>query len=255
VIRQFVLALFLAFGAFVTGEGSAAEKPVLRIAAPEAQSAFSDLIAAVVRDAGIEPQIEIYPAARSRQQFVDGEVDAEFFRVPTAVKSSYPAETIMIGPLIKVTVRLYGLAEKRLGNDNEQLLGRRLGHNRGHLLIERLVRQNTWSVDVANNRDSLYKMLLGKRFDLALDEERLALRYLKTERLEKQVKTFGQPVAEEYDYFLLHPQKRELESRLRDAFDRWVRDGRWDKGFRAINRAAGLPEDTSAISTPDIKTH
>lgn len=254
MIRQFVLALFLALGAFVTGEGSAAEKQVLRIAAPESLSVFSDLVTAMVRDAGIEPQIEIYPAARSRQQFVDGEVDAEFFRVPTAVKSIYPAETIMIGPMMKVTVRLYGLTENRFGNNNDQLLRFRLGHNRGHLLIESLVSKNTWSVDISNNRDSLYKMLLGKRFELALDEERLALGHLKAEGLEKQVKAFGQPVAEEYNYFLLHPQKRELESRLRDAFDRWVRDGRWDKGFRAINRAAGLPEETSALPTPYIKT-
>ena len=226
------------------------EMPTLRVSAPESLKMYEPLIAAVLTDAGTKPILGFYPASRSRLMFTSGAAEAEFFRIGS-LSADYPPGVIFIGPLQSVRFGMFiRAADPQLqGKPAEFLWQQTLGYVRGTLAVEALIKsKNIAKVEIVE-RPAAVKMLLAGRMDVLIDSERLLLTELQETNTTGAIK-LAATVLEEPTYLLLHPKAKMLEPAIKEAVQRWLQSGRWQREYQRINKLNGLPPDMSLIKDP-----
>lgn len=223
--------------------------PVLTVAAPASLNMYGPLMAALLGDAGIRPTIQFYPTARSRLLFVSGMVDAEFFRIAN-LPPDYPPDVITIGPLQTVRFGMFVRAGDPyfVGKPADFLWQQSIGYVRGTLAVEGLIKARHIKAD-AIDRASASRMLLAGRLNVVVDSERLMLAHLLDTQSTESI-VLAATVLEEPTYLLLSGRARALEPAIRQAVQRWMESGRWQREYQAINRANGLPPDMSLVRWP-----
>jgi hypothetical protein len=221
----------------------------LAVAAPESLEMYGPLVAAVLQDAGIQPALSFYPTARSRALFVSGAADAEFFRIAN-LPPDYPSDVILIGPLQTVRFGLFIRAgDARLsGKPADFLWQQSLAYVRGTLAVEGLLKSKQIKAE-GIERSAASKMLLAGRMDVLIDSERLLLTHLMESKTQDQI-SLAATVLEEPTFLLLAGRHKALEPAIRQALQRWMESGRWQREYQAINQQNGLPPGMSLVKWP-----
>lgn len=228
----------------------AQEASSLRVVGLDSLKMYGSMIEAMLRDAGIEPSLSFFPAARSTHMFVSGQADAEFFRV-AELPDDYPSGVMKIGPLQSVRFGMYVRADdaRLAGVASEGLWNQPMAYVRGTLAVERLLKEKNVKLARPVNRDQCLNMLLAKRVDICLDSERLFLTEL-NKTGNSGVVTLAVTVHEEPTYLLVHPNARLLEPAIRKVIKHWLDSGRWQREYMATNQRHGLPPEMSLVKYP-----
>ena len=229
---------------------SAQEAPPLRVIGLESLRMYGPIIEAMLRDAGLEPSLSYFPAARSKYMFATGQADAEYFRV-AELPDDYPSGVAKIGPLQSVRFGMYIRAnDARLAGAASDVLWRQpMAYVRGTLALERLVKEKRVKVSHPVERSQCLNMLLAQRVDICFDSERLFLAELNTTGNVDSVK-LAATVHEEPTYLLIHPNARQHEPAIRKAVKRWLDSGRWQHEYMNTNQRHGLPPEMSLVKYP-----
>lgn len=249
--RLMLLAAVALIATGARGQNTADLKlPVLTVSAPESLQMYGPLVAAVLRDAGIKPELNFYPTARSRKLFASGSVDAEFFRI-AKLPPDYPADTIAIGPLQSVRFGMFVRANdpQPVRKPVDWLWQQPMAYVRGTLAVEALLKSRSVLNAVEVGRASAVNMLLAGRVDVVIDSERLMLQKLK-ESNASDAALLAHTVLEEPTYLLLNGRARALEPAIRRAVRDWMESGRWQREYQAINKLNDLPPDMSLVKYP-----
>lgn len=235
-------------------QGWAASDRPLRVGSPDSQRPFGGVVEAVLKDAGVPYELAYFPPVRAQALFAQGELDAQFFRIGNFVREHYPASTVMVGPLAVSRLRCFVRAEGPLPADAFTpgwLMQRALGYVRGNRAVEDWVRRHEAYATAVSQRESLYRMLLLGRLDVALDDEMVGSLGLMQAGLLGQVRMVGESLQDQPAYLVLGAEVPSRFPTLVPTFERWLRSGRWKKGMMAANRALGLPEGTALGPLPD----
>jgi hypothetical protein len=224
--------------------------PTIQVSAPESLEMYGPLIAAVLREAGTNPVLKFYPTGRSRQLFVAGAVDAEFFRI-AKLPADYPPDVTFIGPLQSVRFGMFIRANDPLliGKPAEYLWQQRLGYVRGTLAVEALVQSKNITNAQVVERAGIDKMLLAGRINVVVDSERLLIKHL-METKNTDALTLAATVLEEPTYLLLHSKAKALAPAIQQTVRRWLETGAWQREYQAINKLNGLPPTMSLVKLP-----
>ncbi len=129
---------------------------------------YEPLIAAIYKEIGLEPEFVVLPSERSLRSVDAGEIDADIGRVAGAV-ASYPnametTESVLDIQLLAVVKK--GFQPEKLSP--AELKKYKLGHMRGTKMAEGLVKSLGMEATQANTLQSIFQMVVGDRFDVAL---------------------------------------------------------------------------------------
>lgn len=237
----------------VAPQGWASTDRPLRVGAPESQKPFGSLVEAVLKDAGVPYELAYFPPVRAQALFAQGELDAQFFRIGNFVREHYPASTVMVGPLAVSRLRCFVRADAPQGDAPTvaYLMHRALGYVRGNRAAEDWVRRHEMYATALSQRESLFRMLLLGRLEVALDDEMVGSLGLLQAGLLSQVRMVGESLQDQPAYLVLGAEVPRRFPTLLPTFERWLRSGRWKKGMMAVNRTLGLPEGTAIGPLPD----
>lgn len=161
--KRLICAVLLAMGCV-----SVLAQQKLKVGLGNESKAFEPAITALYKEIGLEPEFVILPSERSLRSVDTGDIDADMGRVVGAV-AAYPnametTESILEIQLLAVVKK--GFQPEKLSLAD--LKKYKLGHMRGTKMAEGVVKSLAVEATQANTMQSLFQMVAGDRFDIAL---------------------------------------------------------------------------------------
>ena len=214
-----------------------------KISAAIELSPYSQVIEKVFKSAGFSTTIEYFPCERSFQMVANGEVDAEFARVKSAI-DPVKDKIILVGPIACSELVAFARADSHLSVSdvisNHDLAIAVPYVSKGGV---KYAKENKLKFQTVSTHESMYKMLMAKRFDIVIDSTLNGNIMLKQQHLDGQIVEVGDVLSAEPAYLLVNARHPDWAKKLQTAFDAAIRDGSLQRTVGDINVAMGIPRN------------
>lgn len=201
--RRFFLTSML-----ISSCASAYARPDFVIAYNEMTASLIPLVKTIYAEMGMQPAFELAPAERAIILTNSAYYDADLSRANTVLKN-YPNLLLSSEPL--KTLALYTYVRKQSGlqiNSIDQLKQMKVGVVRGSKLAEDFIAQHQLHYISANSAESFYKMLMAKRFDIALiSSTQLSAQTAEINAIAERV---GSALVHNFSYHVMHKKHTAL---------------------------------------------
>ncbi len=179
---------------------------------------FIDLARAVAEEAGLEAQIVLFPAQRTREAFAAGRLDGLFPALAVAMETGYSATDSFAYKRIYAFSRI----DEPLISDAEQLRGKRVGYTEGFTYSGRLLTVSGARYQSTITDPQNIRKLVAGRIDVFLSDEMSALAAARQQGVRDRIHhDSGQPLAEYPVFFAFHDDERgrQLTQRFNQAIE------------------------------------
>lgn len=227
---------------FLVSATSACWAAEFKVATAEYTSQHIPLMKRLFEEARIPAQFSTYPAERSRQLLIHGDVDAEFYRQPSAIKE-IASQVKLVGPLACVEVVAFVRANSNVDIASlEDLKKYRIGAPLGNRLPMEIASAARADAEIANDT-ALMRMLAAGRIDVVIETQRIGTANLQKLNLQEVIVRRGPVLTSPPSYLVLRNHLKEFAPQLQDAANRLISTGEWRKGYSATNKRLGLPPE------------
>jgi len=212
---------------------------------PEVLRDYAPLAEDLLQQSGLPYRFSFYPAQRSFNALVSGEVDAEFSRTQSAFASDQ-SEFVMIGPIGCAEISAYRMtgSAASLGQVGD-LANYRVAVLNGSIAVIKFLRKRHASLTLAVNGEALYRMLEAHHVDLVVDAPLQSIGAVKALHMQDRVEVTGPPVLTEPAFLILNSRFAAWRPKLQATLDGLKKSGQWQQHFGDINEKRGLPRNTA----------
>ena len=166
---------------------------------------FVDLARAVAAEAGLEVQIVLLPAQRTREAFAGGRLDGLFPALAVAMETDYSATASFTDKRIYAFTRM----DEPLITDAEQLSGKRVGYTEGFTYSSRLLNVSGARYQSTITDPQNIRKLVAGRIDVFLGDEVSALAAARQQGVTDRIHhDSGHPMAQYPVFFAFHNDER-----------------------------------------------
>lgn len=205
----------------------------IRVGCLNTNSIFAPLVTQVLEEAGFQVKMQILPPERSWAYITQGQIDLEFFRVKEA-PDLHPDLLVVNVPLIKTDFYAYGKKPGLKIESWDDLKNYRIGYARGMKILQEKLK-DLHPYEGMDNRKLAQMLTLG-RIDIIVTNS-VTAGVIQAEQPGLVLIPEGPPLISTHAITVLHRSREAWMPRLEQAFQRWIRDGRWQKGLsQALNR-------------------
>ncbi|MGM8060352.1 substrate-binding periplasmic protein [Vogesella indigofera] len=198
---------------------------------PQPRGLDVEVVQAVLREAGIEYQLRLYPWARVKQMLALGDAEMAFQFAGTPERK---AQYELVGPLrsgatVFMTTRKLPLADwRRLEDLRPYVVGQVSGYAYEAAFDGfELVRDSS-----AQNPRQLVAMLLAGRIDIIVGDRLQLMHFVREQRAEQQVRILPRPLVEMPRYVAFAKGDSARAQRFASALQRLQRTGKLDAIYR-----------------------
>ncbi|MFT3735102.1 MAG: transporter substrate-binding domain-containing protein [Rhodocyclaceae bacterium] len=212
----------------------------IRVSMSNQLGVYQPAVEALLRNAGFQPGVSLYPPERGLRMLESGETDIEAFRQPGAVET-FRDKVQLIGPAACATLLAFVRVDPAWRTLPAQLPSHRIGVVLGTRVAESAAREFGPSFKRAATATQLFRMLDAGRIDVVLDIDSIGRTKLRELQLEQRIHPLPQPVRTMQAYLVLRTHHADWGPRIDSTLTHMLADGRWRKVMGDIEAARQFP--------------